>query len=132
MGHVASRGEVERELASYLSGVYGACLREVTPETIFRKERLVNLLTAALAAPRPLDPHWRARLRADVNALDAIERPFAPCDRARFGGPVSRDRLITAPRALFAGVFDEDASEGHTSTGSESCGPTPTSPPSHP
>ncbi len=44
-----------------------------------------------------------AHLPAD--ALDAIERPFAAHDRERFGGPVSRDRLITGPRARFPEVW---------------------------
>jgi hypothetical protein len=36
-----------------------------------------------------------------VDALDTLERPFAECDRRFFGGPTSRDRCITAPRALY-------------------------------
>lgn len=84
----------------YLEGAYGACLRDVTPETIVMKERLVARLTAALASPRPADSRWRARLHADIDALDGLEKPFATCDRVRFG-PTSRDRLITAPRALY-------------------------------
>jgi hypothetical protein len=35
-----------------------------------------------------------------VDALDAIEKPFAPFDRERFGAS-SRDRLITAVRERF-------------------------------
>jgi hypothetical protein len=41
-----------------------------------------------------------------------IEREFAPYDRIRFGGPVSRDRLIGAVRERYASVFArEPASE---------------------
>jgi hypothetical protein len=33
--------------------------------------------------------------------FDAIEPPFAPYDRLRFGGPVSRDRLIDETRGRY-------------------------------
>jgi hypothetical protein len=36
-----------------------------------------------------------------VEGLDALLRPFAPCDRIRFGRPTSRERCIDAPRARF-------------------------------
>jgi hypothetical protein len=96
--------DLDAAWSAYLAGLYGACLREVTPETIVAKQRLVRRLEAALAAPRIDDPSWCARLRADVEALDGLEKPFASCDRARFG-PTTRDRLIAAPRARFAAVF---------------------------
>ena len=35
-----------------------------------------------------------------MDALDALEKPFASFDRKRFG-PVSRDRCITAVRERF-------------------------------
>ena len=98
-------GDLEEAWASYLGGEYGACLRDVTPETIVAKERLVARLTAMLAAPRPLDPVWCATLRADVEALDGLEKPFATCDRIRFG-PTTRDRLIAAPRRSYPHAFD--------------------------
>lgn len=93
------------EWARYLGGAYAVCLREVSPEHIFHKELLVRRLTEQLASPDPDDAAWRARLRADVDALDALERPFTAYDRIRFGGPVSRDRLITAPRARYPEAF---------------------------
>jgi hypothetical protein len=43
--------------------------------------------------------------------LDTLERAFAPCDRLRFGQPVSRDRLITDVRRAYPHVFG-DASPG--------------------
>lgn len=89
---------------AYLDGAYGACLRDVTPETIVQKERLVDRLTAALAEPRSDDASWCARLRADVEALDGLEKRFASCDRARFGA-TTRDRLITGARERFPDVF---------------------------
>lgn len=86
------------ELAGYLTGEYGVCLRRVSPETIVAKEVRVARITARMAAPAPEDPTWTAALRADVDALDRLIRPFAASDRARFGGSVSRDRCVDAPR----------------------------------
>lgn len=53
----------------------------------------------------PNDPTWCALLRADVEALDGLEKPFAACDRARFGA-TTRDRLITAARESYPHAFD--------------------------
>jgi hypothetical protein len=89
------------EWAGYLAGLYGACLREVTPEMIVAKEHLVARLERALDAPRASDREWLVRLHADVDALDAVSRPFAACDRIRFGRPTSRDRLIDGVRRAF-------------------------------
>ena len=85
--------------------MYGVCLVRVSPETIYRKEKLVALLDAQLAAPHPDDAGWCADLRARVDELDSPERAFAPYDRIRFGGRVSRDRVITDVRARFPDVF---------------------------
>jgi hypothetical protein len=68
------------EWEAYLSGEYAVCLRSVSPETIRRKAELI------------------AQIEAAVDELDALLRPFAPYDRIRFGGPVSRDRYVTALR----------------------------------
>jgi hypothetical protein len=65
------------EWEDYLSGEYAVCLRTVSPENIRRKAELM------------------AQIDAAVDELDALLRPFAPYDRIRFGGPVSRDRYIT-------------------------------------
>jgi len=62
-----------------------------------RIERLVD-------APSESDAQWRDELREAVDALDLLERPFAAHDRA--DGPVSRDRLITAVRLRFPGVWE--------------------------
>lgn len=104
-GETPTDAQVESNWQGYLDGGFGACLREVTPETVFRKERWVRVLTAQLSAPAPEDPRWAEALREGVAALDALERPFAPYDRLRFGGPVSRDRLIVAPRARYPEIF---------------------------
>src|SRR5262249_35090538 len=85
----------------YLSGLFAVCLRTVTPATIARKEHLVATIDRSLAEPLPSDPSWRTRLRAAAAALDALLRDFAPYDRHRFGGPVSRDRCVTRPRQLY-------------------------------
>ncbi|MEO8554736.1 MAG: DUF6058 family natural product biosynthesis protein, partial [Kofleriaceae bacterium] len=97
--------EIAAEWDAYLSGAYGACLVRVSPETIYEKESLVRSLGAWLAEPRIDDAEWRRCVRRDVSRLDELEREFAPCDRERFGGSVSRDRLITAPRALYPDLF---------------------------
>ena len=84
------------EWDDYLSGEYAVCLRSVTPETIVRKSLLVERIEGLLADDKP-----SAELAAAVDELDALLRPFAPYDRIRFGGPVSRDRYVTAVRERF-------------------------------
>jgi hypothetical protein len=88
----------EADWQDYLSGEYGICLRQVTPETLVLKEALVERLERALAAPRPQDPRWRRALGFEVDGLDALIRAFARVDRVRFGRPTSRERLVEAPR----------------------------------
>lgn len=102
-----SPAERESEWEGYLSGLYGVCLRDVTPETIVRKETLVKEVGSLMAAPQPDDDEWRATLRASVDELDRLERQFAPdYDRSgRFPQPPTRDRLIRAPRARYPEVF---------------------------
>lgn len=102
LGHAV---DVDDEWASYLGGFYGACLRDVAPEAVVHKEALVAQLDRALAAPRPDDAAWCAALRAQVECLDGLCRPFAACDRIRFGRPTSRDRLITATHQRYPHVF---------------------------
>ena len=102
------------EWENYLSGDYGVCLRSVTPETIARKSALVEYVGSYLADPRPEDPQWRDELRAAVEELDELEREFAPYDRVRFGGPVSRDRLIVGARERYPDVFERAAASPAT------------------
>jgi hypothetical protein len=98
-------GALEEEWAGYLSGAYGVCLKEQSPENIVRKDRLVSGIEDLLADAKPDDADWRDRLRRWVDELDRLERPFAPdYDRARWG-PSSRDRCITAPRERYPQVF---------------------------
>jgi hypothetical protein len=93
------------EYEAWLSGDYGACLRTTSPEAIVAKSSLMGALGALLARPAPGDASWCAALRCAVDALDALERPFAVYDRERFGGPTSRDRLITATRERYTNVW---------------------------
>ena len=50
---------VDGEWSSYRSGVYGVCLRQVTPETIVLKEWLVAAIDVDLQAPAPDSAGWR-------------------------------------------------------------------------
>jgi hypothetical protein len=95
----------EEEWQAYLSGEYGVCLLQVTPENIVRKSALVGRIEAMLADPDPEHPDWAGRLRTAVEELDALEREFAAFDRIRFGGPSSRDRLITGARNRYPSIF---------------------------
>jgi len=113
---VAAGGDpaaVSEEHAAWLTGEYGVCLRTATPETIVAKGALMTTITALLAWPSPTDNSWRAAVRGAVDALAAIERPFARHDRERFGGPVSRDRLVTATRERFPECWSETPCPGH-------------------
>jgi Family of unknown function (DUF6058) len=103
--------EVQREYEAWLSGEYGACLHSTTPEAIAAKSALVGAIEALLAQPVPRHAWWRGALRGAVDALDALERQFAECDRVRFGAPTSRDRLITATRKRFPGVWHREPIE---------------------
>jgi len=90
----------EHEWTNYLSGLYGACLRQVTPEAMVAKEQLIWRIETMTAAARPDDDAWVTELREAVDALDAIERPFTDYDRQRWGG-TSRDSHITAVREKY-------------------------------
>lgn len=99
--------EVDREYDAWLSGEYGACLYSATPEAIVAKAALCAAIEALLCGPAPRHEWWRGALRAAVDALDALERPFAEHDRLRYGTETSRDRLITAPRQRFRDVWSD-------------------------
>ena len=95
--------EPSEEWEAYLTGVYGVCLRRVSPETIARKGALMDAISSLIEAPAADDREWRERLRAEVDALDDLERQFAPdYDRGdRFPVPPTRDRLIRDVRERF-------------------------------
>lgn len=99
--------DAEEEWQAYLSGEYGVCLKHVTPENIVRKGALVARIEQLLAGPDPDGADWPGRLREAVDELDALERQFAAFDKVRFGGPSSRERLITAARTAYPAVFAE-------------------------
>jgi Family of unknown function (DUF6058) len=96
----------EEEWEAYLSGEYGVCLKRVTPETIVGKAALIARIETLLAEPRPDDSGWAGAVRRAVDELDALERQFAAFDRVRFGGPSSRDRLITGTRDAYPAIFE--------------------------
>jgi Family of unknown function (DUF6058) len=99
-GHFDDPAEAVREWDAYLAGHY-VCLRTVNPENIKRKAKLVDAIEAQLAQPQPSSTTWIEHLHLLVDELDALEPPFAPYDRLRFGTRVSRDRLIDDVRARF-------------------------------
>jgi hypothetical protein len=105
--HLAASGsaaEADEDWSGYLSGQYGICLWEVTPEAMVRKTRLIARIEELVGRPAPEDRTWRADLRAAVVALDALERPFTDFDRERWGD-TSRGRHITRVMAEFPAVF---------------------------
>jgi hypothetical protein len=100
--------ELEDDWRAYLDGVYGICLREVTPENIVEKAERIEAIEALLSSPRPQDEVWRSALHDNVDALDRIEREFSPdYDRSllRFAELPSRNRLIAAAHERFPAIF---------------------------
>ena len=99
--------ELDRVRAAYMDGIFGICLREVTPETIARKLQLVASLRELLTHPTPDDPAWRETLRDGVDELDSLEREMAPhIDRRdHVERPPTRDFLIRAARGLYQDIF---------------------------
>jgi Family of unknown function (DUF6058) len=101
-------------VARLSGGIWGQCLRDVTPETIVRKRALVNSLSKLIALPPPSQAELRRQLRTEVTELDQIEREFAPdYDRAEEWNerPPTRDLLIEVARQRFLEVFAEEESE---------------------
>ncbi|MBO0767459.1 MAG: hypothetical protein J2O48_02115 [Solirubrobacterales bacterium] len=98
---------VDADYRAWLTGEYGACLKQTTPEMICAKGALMDAITALLARPAPADETWCSATRQAVDSLDAIERPFANHDRERFGGPSSRERLITDTHRRFPELWHE-------------------------
>lgn len=105
MGRNLSDQELDAAWKDYLTGAYGVCLWEATPENIARKDLLVDRLETLLGRPRPDDPGWRSRVRTDVEDLDRLERPGAPLDDARWGRRSSRSRLIEDPQERYPWIF---------------------------
>jgi hypothetical protein len=107
----ADPDELEQDWDAYLGGAYGACLHEVTPENIVRKNALVASLCQLLVLARPRSLEWREALRTQVEELDALEREFAPdYDRSdEQERPPTRDLLIKAARERYPDVFADAA-----------------------
>jgi uncharacterized protein DUF6058 len=103
--------ELDEDWAGYVSGAYGICLRQVTPETVVRKTQLVGSLTELLDRPQHDSGDWRARLRREVWELDQLERFSPDFDRGkRFPEPPSRDRLVAAAHTRYPDVFAAEVS----------------------
>jgi len=100
---------LEQDWEFYLAGTWGVCLRDVTPETIVRKNDLVSSLCELLVLARPNSPDWRDALRTQVDELDALEREFSPdYDRGdQQERPPTRDLLIAEARERYPDVFAE-------------------------
>ena len=98
--------DAEDEYKAWLSGEYGACLHTSSPEAIVAKGALMDAISALVSRPARANTSWRGALRAAVDALDALERPFAAHDRERFGAPTSRDRLINGTHERFPEVWE--------------------------
>jgi len=103
----AAARELEEDWQAYLDGIYGICLREVTPEAMVRKTTLVSSLSELLMLPRPASAEWRRALRERVEELDGLERDFAPDhDRTEAQERLpTRDLLIGAARERYPNVF---------------------------
>ena len=100
--------ELDLHWQTYMDGIYGVCLWDVTPETIARKAKLVSSISELLMLARPAEEDWRRQLRDEVDELDGLERQFAPDydrDEARFGRKPTRDLLIDAARDRHPDVF---------------------------
>jgi hypothetical protein len=104
-----SSWQLDEAWKTYLGGVWGVCLRDVTPETIARKNGLVSSLCELLVLARPGSSEWRDKLRAEVDELDALERDFSPdYDRGDQQERLpTRDLLITAARERYPELFAE-------------------------
>ena len=103
-------GELEEDWQGYIEGVYGICLRSVSPETIVRKSQLVQSIGALLEHPAVDDAAWRRQLRREVDELDQLERDFSPdYDRQRFDNPPSRDLLVGEAWRRYPRLFAAEA-----------------------
>jgi hypothetical protein len=96
---------VNQEYQGYLAGEYGACLKTVTPETIFLKGFVMAQIDELFENPNAFDETWRSKLRGLVNRFDGLERQFAPCDTGRFGSLPSRVRYIDRARKEYPEAF---------------------------
>ena len=94
----------ESEWTDYIDGTYWICLRDARPEVMIDKEQQIRAISQLVQSPQPQSAQWREKLRAAVNALDAIERPFTDFDRARWTY-TSRERYITSVKQRYPEAF---------------------------
>jgi hypothetical protein len=99
--------DLDTDWQMYLDGTWGICLRDVTPETIVRKNVLVSSLCELLVLARPGEADWRQALQEQVDELDALEREFSPdYDRSdQMDRPPTRDLIINAARRRYPELF---------------------------
>ena len=97
--------DADPELAAWLRGGYGACLRSPAPEAILAKDGLARAIEALTARPLPHLTWWRETLGYAVDAYDSLVLPFASVDPVRFGGTTSRARLVDSVRAQWPELF---------------------------
>jgi hypothetical protein len=99
--------DLDRDWEMYLDGTWGICLRDVTPETIVRKNALVSSLCELLVLARPGEDDWKLALREQVEELDNLEREFSPdYDRSdEMDRLPTRDLIINAARERYPEVF---------------------------
>ena len=105
LGLSGGPAEADEQWIEYLSGGYGVCLKHATPEAIAEKALYVTTIERLLVSPQPDDASWADQLRTAVDSLAAIERPGAPLDPPRWGGPMSPQWYGTYLRAYFPQAF---------------------------
>lgn len=93
--------EADEQWAQYLSGGYGVCLKQATPESIAEKALHITTIEGLLTSRQPDDPSWAGQLRTAMDSLAAIERPGALLDPPRWGGPMSPQWYGAYLRAYF-------------------------------
>lgn len=109
LGLSGGPAEADEQWIEYLSGGYGVCLKHATPEAIAEKALYVTTIERLLVSPQPDDASWADQLRTAVDSLAAIERPGAPLDPPRWGGPMSPQWYGTYLRAYFPQAFTSPA-----------------------
>lgn len=101
--------EVEAAWFGFLSGHWGVCLNNATPESIVAKTKLIGEVRELLSEPQTDSRVWRECLREAVNALDALERTFTRYDHIRFGRLPSRVLYVDQVREKYPEAFADQA-----------------------
>ncbi len=98
--------QLDEQWAEYLSGGYGVCLKQATPENIAAKAGYITTIDRLLADPHSNAHDWCGELCAAVDGLRAIERPGAILDPPRWGGPMSPQWYGAYLRTTYPQAFD--------------------------